>query len=93
MYTKSSYVMPWRIENIDLSGIDRRKAQANEHLLLLLCAASFIESGTDLYTSNLSTYFNDDPEVSDWLNNEWEPEEMQHGLADGGHERGVGDWH
>ena len=81
MHTDSTHVMPWRIEDIDLSRIDRRKAASNEHLLLLLCAASFIESGTDLYTSNLSTYFNDDPEVSSWLNNEWEPEEMQHGRA------------
>src|SRR5215469_2732593 len=81
MLTDSTHVMPWRIEDIDLSRIDRRKAASNEHLLLLLCACSFIESGTDLYTSNLSKYFHDDPEISAWLNNEWEPEEMQHGRA------------
>jgi hypothetical protein len=81
MHTESTHIMPWRIEDIDLSRIDRRKAESHEHLLLLLCAASFIESGTDLYTSNLGTYFNDDPEVSAWLNHEWEPEEMQHGRA------------
>ncbi|KAA1008982.1 ferritin-like domain-containing protein [Paraburkholderia panacisoli] len=81
MHTELNHVMPWRIEDIDLTRIDRQKAVANEDLLLLLCAASFIESGTDLYTSNLSTFFNDDPEVSAWLNNEWEPEEMQHGRA------------
>ncbi|MDR5751592.1 MULTISPECIES: ferritin-like domain-containing protein [unclassified Caballeronia] len=81
MHTDNTYVMPWRIEDIDLSRIDRHKAVSNEHLLLLLCACSFIESGTDLYTSNLSKYFNDDPEISAWLNNEWEPEEMQHGRA------------
>ena len=81
MHTERTHVMPWRIEDIDLSRIDRQRAVANEDLLLLLCAASFIESGTDLYTSNLSTFFNDDPEVSAWLNNEWEPEEMQHGRA------------
>ncbi|GGD57822.1 MULTISPECIES: ferritin-like domain-containing protein [Caballeronia] len=81
MHTDSTHVMPWRIEDIDLSRIDRQKAASNEHLLLLLCACSFIESGTDLYTSNLSTYFKDDPEVSAWLNREWEPEEMQHGRA------------
>jgi hypothetical protein len=73
--------MPWRIEDIDLTRIDRQKAVANEDLLLLLCAASFIESGTDVYTSNLSKFFDGDPEVSAWLNNEWEPEEMQHGRA------------
>ncbi|WP_248321267.1 MULTISPECIES: ferritin-like domain-containing protein [unclassified Caballeronia] len=81
MHTASTHVMPWRIEDIDLNRIDRQKAASNEHLLLLLCACSFIESGTDLYTSNLSTYFRDDPEIAAWLNNEWEPEEMQHGRA------------
>ncbi|POR48542.1 fatty acid desaturase [Paraburkholderia eburnea] len=75
------HVMPWRIEDIDLTRIDRQRAAANEDLLLLLCAASFIESGSDLYTSNLSVFFNGDPEVSDWLNNEWEHEELQHGRA------------
>jgi hypothetical protein len=81
MHTDSIHVMPWRIEDIDLTRIDRQRAAANEDILLLLCAASFIESGSDLYTSNLSAYFNGDPEVSAWLNAEWEPEELQHGRA------------
>lgn len=81
MDTKTTHVMPWRIEDIDLNRIDRQRAAANEDLLLLLCASSFIESGSDLYTSNLSEFFNDDPEVSAWLNNAWEPEELQHGRA------------
>lgn len=75
------HVMPWRIEDIDLTRIDRQRAAANEDLMLLLCASSFIESGSDLYTSNLSVFFNGDPEVSEWLNREWEPEELQHGRA------------
>ena len=54
MQTRTAHVMPWRIEDIDLTRIDRQRAAANEDLLLLLCAASFIESGSDLYTSNLS---------------------------------------
>jgi hypothetical protein len=81
MQTGSTHVMPWRIEDIDLTRIDRQRAAANEDLLLLLCAASFIESGSDLYTSNLTAFFNDDPEVSAWLNEAWEPEELQHGRA------------
>jgi hypothetical protein len=81
MHTELNHVMPWRIEDIDLTRIDRQKAVANEDLLLLLCASSFNESGSDLYTSNLSTFFNGDPEVSAWLNQEWEPEELQHGRA------------
>ncbi|MEA3119772.1 MAG: hypothetical protein QOI13_3042 [Paraburkholderia sp.] len=77
----SMHVMPWRIEDIDLTRIDRQRAASNEDLLLLLCAASFIESGSDLYTTNLTTYFKGDPEVSAWLNSHWEPEELQHGRA------------
>ncbi|MFC5431056.1 ferritin-like domain-containing protein [Paraburkholderia denitrificans] len=73
--------MPWRIEDIDFTRIDRQRAAVNEDLLLLLCASSFIESGSDLYTSNLSVFFNGDPEVSEWLTTEWEPEELQHGRA------------
>jgi hypothetical protein len=81
MPTDQNSVLPWRIEDIDLNRIDRSRAVQNEDLLLLLCAASFIESGSDLYTSNLVSYFNDDPEVSSWLDNHWECEEMQHGRA------------
>ena len=48
MHNEAGHVMPWRIEDIDLNRIDRQRAVANEDLLFLLCAASFIESGTDL---------------------------------------------
>jgi rubrerythrin len=73
--------MPWRIEDIDLTRIDRQRMAGDEDLFALLSAASFIESGSDLYTANLVTYFNDDPEVSNWLNAHWEREELQHGRA------------
>ncbi|MGI4812922.1 MAG: ferritin-like domain-containing protein [Janthinobacterium lividum] len=73
--------LPWRLEDIDFSRIDHEKAASNEDLLVLLCAASFIESGSDLYTSNLVSYFDGDPEVSTWLNEHWECEELQHGRA------------
>ncbi|UDG82482.1 ferritin-like domain-containing protein [Candidatus Vallotia cooleyia] len=81
MQTDTQAVLSWRIEDIDLSRIDRSCAAINEDLLLLLCAASFIESGSDLYTSNLSTFFDGDQEVFGWLNQHWEHEELQHGRA------------
>lgn len=81
MQTDTKEALPWRIEDIDLTRIDRERAASNEDLMLLLCASSFIESGTDLYTSNLTSYFEDDAEVSSWLNEHWEPEELQHGRA------------
>jgi hypothetical protein len=77
--TELEHTLPWRMEDIDFTRIDRQRAVANEDLLLLLCAASFIESGSDLYTSNLSQFFHDDPEVAAWLTHSWEPEELQHG--------------
>jgi hypothetical protein len=81
MQNEPIHKMPWRIEDIDLSRIDRQHAAANEDLLLLLCAASFVESGSDLYTDNLTSFFQGDPEVSIWLEKEWGPEELQHGRA------------
>ena len=73
--------LPWRVEDIDFSRIDKASVVDNDDLMLLLCASSFIESGSDLYTSNLVSYFEDDPEVSFWLNRHWECEELQHGRA------------
>ncbi|WP_216796441.1 ferritin-like domain-containing protein [Candidatus Vallotia tarda] len=81
METDIQTMLPWRIEDIDLSQIVRLRSAMNEDLLLLLCAASFIESGSDLYTSNLSTFFKGDLEVSGWLNQHWGNEELQHGRA------------
>lgn len=81
MKSNQTTQLAWRIEDIPFSSIDRTHVSANEALIVLLCASSFVESGSDLYTSNLVTYFNGDPEVSDWLNDHWEQEELQHGRA------------
>lgn len=53
----------------------------DESLFYVLAGASFVESGSDLYTHNLVSYYKDDPEVAEWLNTHWEPEELQHGRA------------
>jgi len=73
--------MPWRLEDIDLSRIDPSLVESDEALFFLLCSASFIESGSDLYTRNLIEYYQDDPDVAGWLGSRWEPEELQHGRA------------
>src|SRR5262249_40663244 len=51
-----------------------------EHFFLA-ATASFIEITSDIYTGNLVRHFADDEEVSGWLANHWEPEELQHGAA------------
>ncbi len=73
--------LPWRVEDIDFSRINYTAVRASEELMLLLCASSFIESGSDLYTKNLVDYFGEDAEVAEWLSLHWEHEELQHGRA------------
>ncbi|WP_425570180.1 ferritin-like domain-containing protein [Pigmentiphaga soli] len=73
--------LPWSLDNIDLAGIDMQRVRDDENLFYVLTAASFIETGSDLYTRNLVSYYHDDPEVSAWLGQHWEPEELQHGRA------------
>jgi len=81
MVNQDSIHLPWRYQDIDFSQIDRSRIVDNEDLFFLLCASSFIESGSDLYTSNLVAFFDGDREVTDWLNDHWEVEELQHGRA------------
>lgn len=69
----------WRVEDVDFSRIDRSRIAANEALFYLLVSASFIESGSDLYTSNLTEHYAAYPEVQAWLRRQWEREELQHG--------------
>lgn len=53
----------------------------NVNLRYMLCAASFVEITTELYTRNLVEHFAENPGISTWLAEEWEPQEMQHGQA------------
>lgn len=71
----------WRLDDVDFSVIDPALAHESEALLLLLVASSFTESGTRLYAANLVAHFQGDHEVSAWLAERWEPEELQHGRA------------
>ncbi len=81
MAYQDSNTLPWRYQDIDFSRIDRSLIADDEDLFFLLCASSFIESGSDLYTSNLATFFDGDRTITDWLNQHWECEELQHGRA------------
>ena len=71
----------WKIEDLDFSRIALDRVHADENLFYLVASASFIESGSDLYTHNLVDFFRGDDEVTAWLTNYWEPEELQHGKA------------
>ena len=71
----------WTIEDLDFSRIALDKVRPDENLFYLVTSASFIESGSDLYTHNLVDFFKGDQEVTDWLSQHWELEELQHGKA------------
>jgi hypothetical protein len=73
--------LPWTLESLDFSRIETQRVRQNEDLFFLLCSASFVESGSDLYTHNLVDYFAGDEELQTWLSQHWEHEELQHGRA------------
>ncbi len=73
--------LPWHLEDIDLRHADAKAVRDDEPLLLLLAASSFVESASHLYAGNLVEHFGADAEVSAWLAQHWEPEELQHGRA------------
>ncbi|RAO74744.1 ferritin-like domain-containing protein [Dyella jiangningensis] len=77
-YTTS---LPWTLESLDFSRIEIQRIRQNEDLFFLLCSASFVESGSDLYTHNLVDHFAGDEELQTWLSQHWEHEELQHGRA------------
>ena len=71
----------WRIADIDFDGIDPAAIAGDAFAFRIVFLASFIETGSDLYAGNLVEYFADDAQVSDWLRDTWQREEVQHGTA------------
>lgn len=76
------FVPKWNYEkDIDYSSIDKKKVADNKFLFDLLSIASFIEITSDTYAKNLSEYYKDNTEAVQWLQGEWEKEEVQHGTS------------
>lgn len=71
----------WTLDDLDLAAIDTAHVRDDENLFYLVACASFIESGSDLYTHNLVEFYRGDTEVEHWLHSQWEQEELQHGRA------------
>ncbi|MCW3479657.1 ferritin-like domain-containing protein [Neisseriaceae bacterium JH1-16] len=77
---RQGLAMPdWGLDEVPWSSMAPDRLQDNEALFYLVTAASFIESGSDLYTGNLVGYFVGDDEVTAWLGQRWQVEEMRHG--------------
>lgn len=71
----------WSLADVPLDAIALDRVRARDDLFVLVCSASFVESGSDTYTRTLIEHFDDDAEVGAWLRDAWEREELQHGRA------------
>jgi len=71
----------WRLEDIPLNDVDLTRIRPREEMLFLLAAASFVEFASDTYAGHLAEYYNDEPDIAEWLSQQWEQEELQHGRA------------
>lgn len=70
----------WTLADIEWHRIDHALVRNDPATYYVVTAASFIETAADLYTSNLVKHF-PDASTQQWLQNHWQPEELQHGLA------------
>jgi rubrerythrin len=71
----------WSVDDVPYDRIDHALIRDETELFNIICAASFIEITSDLYTQNLLEFYRGDAEIEDWLANYWEREEVQHGAA------------
>ncbi len=72
---------PWSLDQIAFDRIAHENIVNEETWFYVLAAASFVESFSDLFTHNLLGHMEGDTEVTRWLSERWEPEELQHGRA------------
>lgn len=71
----------WSIEDVPYYALVPGSVGVDQRLFYLVASASFVEITSRLYTRNLVDYFRHDSEVVEWLEREWESEELQHGAA------------
>ncbi|WP_413437940.1 ferritin-like domain-containing protein [Sulfuriferula sp. GW1] len=72
---------PWSLDQIAFDRIAHESIVNEETWFYVLAGASFVESFSDLFTHNLLGHMEGDTEVTQWLRERWEPEELQHGRA------------
>lgn len=70
----------WTLDDIPYHRIAIDRVKHDEALFFVLAGASLVESGADLYTDVLLSYF-DGTSAGHWLRESWQHEELQHGAA------------
>ncbi len=71
----------WDYKKIDYESIDAKGLKDNKFLFDIVSTASFIEITSNVYEKNLAEFYKEDEELTKWLRNTWEPEEIQHGKS------------
>ncbi len=71
----------WSLADIPYDVIDPTPIAGDACWFYMLAAASLVEINSDVYTRNLLEYFRGDTEITDWLAQHWQQEEIQHGMA------------
>ncbi len=77
----AAQALPWRLADIDFSGLQHEKVRDDDALFFLLATSALIEAATQHYASNLIEYYAGDTELATWLRAQWQPEELQHGAS------------
>lgn len=71
----------WRLDDIAYAQIDHAAIADDEDMFYLLMSASFVETGSDTYATNLGAHYAQYPDIQQWLEDRWEHEELQHGAS------------
>jgi len=71
----------WTLDSIPWNELRPGLVVDSDQLFYMVAGASFIETTSDLYTRSLVRHFAGNAEVSEWLEQGWEPEELQHDRA------------
>jgi hypothetical protein len=68
-------------QDIEYDSIDKDRVKDNKILFYMLSVASFIEITSETYANNLKEFYDDNDEITSWLKDDWEKEEVQHGKS------------
>lgn len=74
----STVAKRWSVDDIEFDNVEIDRVAKDEALFFVIASSSFVESGSDLYTSTLIDFFGES-EAAQWLREHWEGEEMNHG--------------
>src|SRR5476649_962148 len=71
----------WRLSDIAYDQIDATLVRDDVFLFQTLASASYVEILSEMYSANLVEHFDGRSDVTGWLRDSWQHEEVQHGVS------------